>query len=237
MLFSDSTARTRSFRPLAHAAFALALVGFGGACQSHRAYRDALEEQSAENKRLREERTQLKGDMRDLNYQKESLENAVAEANARLLEIPRQDTSANAKQFPELDSAGVGYGLRDGEMVITMSSDITFAPGKAELSKAGRKALTSVAKALTGEYPDAEYWIEGHTDTDPISKSKFASNRELSVARAMAVLEYLVVEAGVPDERCVIAGWGMYRPVMAGKSQDSKAKNRRVEIVVHRPGK
>lgn len=216
------------------AGLGLALALFASSCQSHRAYRDALDEQSAENKRLREERTQLKGDMRDMSYQKESLENAVAEANAKLLETPKQDTSANAKQFPELDSAGVGYGLRNGEMVLTMSSDITFASGKAELSKNGRSALMSVAKALTREYPGAEYWVEGHTDADPISKSKYGSNRELSVARAMAVLHFLVEEAGLPDQQCVVAGWGQYRPVMGGKSKDDKAKNRRVEIVVHR---
>ena len=217
------------------ASFAFALALFSSACQTDRAYRDALEEQNAENRRLREERTQIKGENRDLNFQKESLENAVAEANAKLLEMPKHDSSANAKQFPELDSAGVGYGLRNGEMVLTMSSDITFASGKAELSKAGRNALSSVAKALAREYPDSEYWIEGHTDADPIMKAKFGSNRELSLARAMAVLHYLVEDAGVPDQQCVIAGWGQYRPVVAGKTADAKAKNRRVEIVVHRP--
>ncbi|HUR28471.1 MAG TPA: OmpA family protein [Planctomycetota bacterium] len=220
---------------ISFASLGLALALFSGACQSDRAYRDALEEQTAENKRLREERTQIKGDNRDLNFQKESLENAVAEANAKLLEMPRHDTSANAKKFPELDSAGVGYGLRDGEMVITMSSDITFASGKAELSKAGRSALASVAKALTREYPKAEYRIEGHTDSDPITKAKFGSNRDLSLARAMTVLHYLVEDAGVPDDRCVIVGWGQYRPVAEGKSADAKSKNRRVEIVVHAP--
>src|SRR6185436_8831829 len=115
----------------------------------------------------------------------------------------------------------------------TMSSDVTFGSGKAELSKAGRSALGSVAKALASEYPEAEYWIEGHTDADPITKAKFGSNRELSLARAMSVLHYLVEDAGVPDQQCVIAGWGQYRPVVAGKTADAKAKNRRVEIVVH----
>lgn len=228
---------TIGHKRITFASFALALTLFSSACQTDRAYRDALEEQTAENKRLREERTTIKGDMRDMSYQKESLENAVAEANAKLLEVPRQDTSSSAKKFPELDSAGVGYGMRDGEMVITMSSDVTFSSGKAELSKSGRSALTSVAKALAREYPGAEYWIEGHTDSDPITKSKFESNRELSLARAMSVLRFLVEDAGVPDDKCVVAGWGQYRPVAAGKTKDSKAKNRRVEIVVHRPTK
>ncbi len=228
---------TIGHKRITFASFALALTLFSSACQTDRAYRDALEEQTAENKRLREERTTIKGDMRDMSYQKESLENAVAEANAKLLEVPRQDTSASAKQFPELDSAGVGYGMRNGEMVITMSSDVTFSSGKAELSKGGRSALNSVAKALAREYAGAEYWIEGHTDSDPITKSKFESNRELSLARAMSVLRFMVEEAGVPDDKCVVAGWGQYRPVAAGKTKESKSKNRRVEIVVHRPTK
>jgi len=221
-----------SIGKITFASLALALLLFNSACQTDRAYRDALAEQSAENKRLREERTQIKGENRDLTYQKASLESAVAEANAKLLETPARDTSSNAKKFPDLDSAGVGYGLRNGEMVLTMSSDITFASGKAELSKAGRSALNSVAKALTKEYPDAEYWIVGHTDSDPISKAKFGTNRELSLARSMAVLHYLVEEAEVPDQQCVIAGWGQYRPVAEGKSAAAKSKNRRVEIVV-----
>ncbi len=216
------------------ASFGLALALFSGACQTEHAYRDALEEQTAENKRLHEERTQIKNDNRDLNYQKESLENAVAEANAKLLEMPKHDTSVNAKKFPDLDTAGVSYGLRNGEMVMTMSSDVTFSPGKAELSKAGHTALNSIAKALAKEYPGAEYWIEGHTDSDPITKAKFGSNRELSLARAMAVLHYLVEDALVPDQQCVVAGWGQYRPVASGKAPESKSKNRRVEIIVHK---
>lgn len=219
------------------AGLALLLALFSSACQTDRAFRDGYEEQSAENKRLREERAQLKGDLRDLAYQKESMEHALAEANAKLLEAPHRDTSANAKQFPELDAAGVGYGLRDGEMVLTMSSDVTFSSGKAELSKTGRAALTSVAKALTREYPNAEYWIVGHTDTDPINKAKFETNRDLSIARAMAVLHYLVEETGVPDEQCMVAGWSMYRPVSAGSGKENKSKNRRVEIVVRKSPK
>lgn len=219
------------------ASSALALALFSSACQTDRAFRDGYEEQTNENKRLREERAQLKGDLRDLAYQKESMEHALAEANAKLLEAPKRDTSSGAKQFPELDAAGVGYGMRDGEMVLTMASDVTFASGKAELSKNGRAALTSVAKALLREYPDAEYWIVGHTDTDPITKAKFETNRDLSIARAMSVLHYLVEETGVPDAQCLVAGWSMYRPVSSGGGKDSKAKNRRVEIVVRRPTK
>ena len=196
-------------------------------------YKAALDEREQENRALREERTTLKGDMRDMRYQKESLETALAEANARLLEQPQKQAG---QDFPDLDQAGVAYGMRDGHMVLTIPTEITFPSGKAELSKGGRSALAAVAKMLKREYPDGEYWIEGHTDSDPIVKSRYPTNRDLSLARAMAVLHYLVEDSNVRDGQCVVAGWGEYRPVANNQSAASKAKNRRVEIVVYKPG-
>lgn len=191
-------------------------------------YKAALDEQAEENRRLREERAGLKGENRDLAAQKDSLETALAEANARLLEEPTQSST----QLKDLDDAGVGYGMRDGRMVISIPQELTFGAGKADLSDEGRKALKAVAKTLKQNYGEGEYWIEGHTDNDPISKSKFATNRDLSLARAMAVLHYLVNDGGIADGQCVVAGWGPYRPLAANSSAKNKAKNRRVEIVV-----
>ncbi|NUP95155.1 MAG: OmpA family protein [Planctomycetaceae bacterium] len=191
-------------------------------------YKAALDEREQENRQLREERANLKGENRDLASQRESLETALAEANARLLEEPTQSST----QLKDLDDAGVGYGMRDGRMVISIPQELTFGAGKADLSDNGKKALKAVAKTLKGKYEGGEYWIEGHTDNDPISKSKFATNRDLSLARAMAVLHYLVNDGGIADGQCVVAGWGPYRPVAANSSSANKAKNRRVEIVV-----
>jgi len=207
------------------------LAQLGASCASTQ-YRAALDERESENRTLRAERSSLKGEMRDLRYQKDSLETALAEANARLLEEPQKQAG---QEFPELDQLGIGYGTRDGRMVISIPTEITFGSGKAELSSSGSSALTAVAKALQQEYPEAEYWIEGHTDSDPIVKSKFATNRDLSLARAMAVLHYLVEDTGIPDGQCVVAGWGEYRPVASNDTHANKAKNRRVEIVVNRP--
>jgi chemotaxis protein MotB len=152
----------------------------------------------------------------------------AAEASARVTEpMPAE------ARFPDLDSMGISYGMRDGNMVISIPSAITFPSGQAALSKEGQKAIRNVASTLKKTYPGAKYGIEGHTDTDPIKKSKFPSNRDLSIARAMAVLTYLVEECGLPDDQCIVAGHGQYDPVVANKSESDKAKNRRVEIVVH----
>ncbi len=223
MLEMDSTDRMRTLLALA-----LSLAPLATGCTSTQ-YQAALDEREQDNRALREERTQLKGEMRDLRFQKDSLETALAEANARLLQVP--DASAVAGD-PELDALGVSHGLRDGNMVYTVPTEVTFASGKADLSSGGKRALQAVADRLLRDYPENEYWVEGHTDSDPIKKSDFDSNRELSLARAMAVLHFLVEDAGVHDGQCVVAGWGEYRPVASNDSAANKARNRRVEIIV-----
>jgi chemotaxis protein MotB len=216
-------------RPILAALFACSAL-FASCASSQ--YRAALDEKDADNKELREERANLKGEVRDVNAQKDSLETALAEANARLLETPQKTAG---EDHPELDKVGVGYGMRDGRLVISVPSEISFPSGKAELSKDGQKALAAVAKLLKDKHAGDEYWIEGHTDSDPIVKSKYSSNRELSLARAMAVLHYFVDDANVADGKCVIAGWGPYRPVAPNDTKANKAKNRRVEIIVETP--
>lgn len=212
----------------------LALAPFFVSCAAQQ-YKAVADEREQENRALREERSRIKGENRDLAAEKASLETQLAEANARLLEQPQRGADQN---YSELDQLGVGYGMRDGRMVISIPTEISFPSGRADLSAEGKKALKAVAKTLAKDYPvgEYEYWIEGHTDSDPIQKSKFGSNRELSLARAMAVLRGLVDDANVPDNACVVSGWGPHRPVAANDSRASKAKNRRVEIVVEKAG-
>jgi len=203
-------------------ALASTLFLFLGSCASQK----TLMQYQDEVRALREERTQLKKENRDLRAQNEAYEVQLAEAAMKPIE------SEPIRDNPELDALeGVEYG-RDkyGNPFLSVSSDVTFASGKAELTSKGKEALRGVANNLKSNYPGARFWIEGHTDTDPIKKSSWESNRDLSVARAMAVLHYLVEECDVPDEQCIVAGHGQYTP-FAGSND--KSRNRRVEIVVH----
>jgi chemotaxis protein MotB len=208
-------------------------------CVSNRSYQSALDQKDAELRALREERAELKAQLQSMKSSLDSAHGELSEASARLAEpetqmIPAPDEAAATQRFPELDHVGVSYGMRDGNMVISIPSSITFASGQATLSKEGEKALREVATTLKQQYQGAHYSIEGHTDTDPIKKSKFASNRELSVQRAMAVLTFLVEDCGISDKQCVVAGHGQYTPVAPNDNKDDKSRNRRVEIVVHK---
>ncbi|MEY2808356.1 MAG: flagellar motor protein MotB [Planctomycetia bacterium] len=205
----------------------LALLS-AAACTSPQQYKAAIEEKDSQIRRLNEERAQLKAQVQTLKSSLDQANGALAEASA-----PKEEVALLPQQsFPELDEVGVSYGMRDGNMVISVPSTVTFAAGQATLSDEGRKALKKVASTLKKEYPSMKYSIEGHTDADPIKKSKFNSNRELSVMRAMAVLEFLVSECEIADQKCVVAGHGQYDPVAGNDKDAGKAKNRRVEIVV-----
>ena len=74
--------------------------------------------------------------------------------------------------------------------------------------------------------------VVGHTDTEPIKKSSWKDNLELSAQRALSVTRYLM-DHGIPDKQVEASGCGSARPVASNSTADGKAKNRRVEIVVH----
>jgi chemotaxis protein MotB len=177
---------------------------------------------------LKEERTALKKELRDLRSQNDSFETSLAEASIK------PSTPATVQDNPALDDLGIEYGNRGGNYVISIPAEVTFPQGKAELTKRGKEALQTVARVLLDQHRDGNFWIEGHTDTDPIKKSGWESNRDLSVERAMAVLHYLVEDCNVPDEQCVVAGHGQYQPISANADNAGKARNRRVEIVVRK---
>jgi len=200
------------------------LLAFFGACASPstvKKYQDEL-------RNLREENADLKAERTRLMREKDSWQTSLAEANAAMAApAPQED-------YPELDAlGGVDVFRQGGNLVISIESSVSFPSGKDSLTKKGRETLQTVASILRSDHNGGVYWIEGHTDSDPIRKSKWGSNRELSVARAMAVLYYLVEECEISDEQCVVAGHGQYDPVASNENKSDKARNRRVEIVVH----
>lgn len=216
---------------------AFALAAFASSCASVETYKDALAERDQEILRLQEERAELRRQQQGLSGEVRDLQVRLQEASARLARTntPAQEPARSGpRRSPELEAVGIQAEDRGGEVVYTVPSAITFPSGSATLSKDGQKALRELAKVLQRDHARGTLRIEGHTDSDPIQKSKFANNRELSLARAMSVLSFLVEECGLPDQQCVITGFGPHRPRDTGTSADAKARNRRVEVVVTR---
>lgn len=182
---------------------------------------------------LEDERAQMQRDLLAQEGLIDELNAQLSEASMQVIPVEAAAIAPATNAFPELDALGVGYGLRDGNLVISIPSSISFGAGKAKLSSNGERALRQVAQTLRSEYSTGYFHIEGHTDSDPIKKSGFANNRDLSIARAMAVLSFLVESCQLNDEQCVVVGHGEYRSVAKNDTKAHKALNRRVEIVVH----
>lgn len=122
----------------------------------------------------------------------------------------------------------------DGEELrLSLASDeILFASGSAELSSQGRLALNDL-RDLVGD-PNLELRVEGHTDNVPLRSSTYADNWELSVARAVAVVRYLMRRHHLPPERVTAMGYGSRQPVASNDTEQGRKKNRRVVLVVRR---
>ncbi len=115
-------------------------------------------------------------------------------------------------------------------------SSVLFDVGRADISPRGRQSLDSLASAvldLEREIPPDIPWIlrvDGHTDAQPVTGSgQFKSNWELSAARAVAVVQYLVAR-GVEADRLAAAGFGQFQPIDTGTDDASMARNRRIEL-------
>ncbi|MBS0260549.1 MAG: OmpA family protein [Planctomycetes bacterium] len=123
--------------------------------------------------------------------------------------------------------------IKDGELVrIRLESSQLFNSGRAELKPEVSHTLDSIAQTLRSTYKGHLVGIEGHTDSDPITKSKWKNNHELSVARSVAVFDALK-KRGLPESQLFVAGYGPNHPVSSGHSKSAKSQNRRVEIVVY----
>jgi outer membrane protein OmpA-like peptidoglycan-associated protein len=113
----------------------------------------------------------------------------------------------------------------NGDLVATLAGNVLFDSGRATIKDSAKKQLDRIAREIRGQHRGAAIRVEGHTDSDPIRRSKWASNDALSQARADAVKSYLS-KAGVPTSKMESIGYGSSKP------KSSKAASRRVEIVI-----
>jgi chemotaxis protein MotB len=159
---------------------------------------------------------------------------------AELDELRRQKAAAEARlklfedflaKFRKMIEAGkLDITVRRGQIVLALGTDILFDTGKTEVKPEGKAALYEVADVLKG-VSGRRFQVAGHTDTVPIKTKEFASNWELSTARALAVIR-LLLEKGVRPDALSAAGYAEFDPAQSNATEKGKAKNRRIEIVI-----
>lgn len=199
-----------------------------GGCASSQALNTELDARDVEIRELRKEKRHLSTENARLLHENDSLTGSLQRA------LTAQEIADEG--YDDLTQEGISVGRRgDSVVVFTVPSAVTFGSGQAQLNADGRRALSKLGLRLLESFDgSARIFVEGHTDSDPIRRSSFASNRALSVSRASAVVDFLITEGKVPAGRLVVVGYGEYSPVAPNDSAANKALNRRVEVIVRK---
>ncbi len=172
-----------------------------------------------------------KGRKKDIERISE-LQNQYTELREELSELERAKRELENRLQGEIRDRNVKVEMLDRGLVITFVAEVLFDSGKAELRGEALETLDKVARVLNTTVRDLNVGIEGHTDNVPIKHSGWKSNWELSSARALSVVHYLIDEMGVTPERLSATGFGEFHPVAPNDSVQERQKNRRVEIVI-----
>lgn len=182
-----------------------------------------------------------------LNEALEASEKKDAESQTRIKELGQRLNAALARQVQELQRYRSDFfgrlrdllkGRKDIRVVgdrFVFQSEVLFPSGSADITPEGLAAMDQLASAITElerQIPNEINWalqVDGHTDVQPINSPQFPSNWELSTARAISVVRYLV-DRGVSARHLVAAGYGEFAPLDTGTTPESLRKNRRIEL-------
>jgi chemotaxis protein MotB len=130
----------------------------------------------------------------------------------------------------DLESRDVTISNLQGRLTVNILDRVMFNSGEAVVKPDGETVLRKVASLLAG-HPELKIHVIGHTDNVPI-RGRFASNWELSTARALAAVHFLTEKAGVDPRRVGAVGYGEYRPIADNSTAEGRARNRRIAITI-----
>ena len=173
-----------------------------------------------EKKRLEEERKRLEEENSKLTNQAEELANYRSEFFGRMRKVLKGQERVSIV----------------GDRFI-FSSEVLFSPGSSDLSTEGKAEISNVTESLSSvmkDIPDNIDWVirvDGHTDDIPLSgRGEFKDNWELSQARALSVVKYMITELNFAGSRLAANGFGEYQPISIEDTPAARAQNRRIEI-------
>ena len=173
-----------------------------------------------ERKRLEEERKKLEEENSKLTNQAEELASYKSEFFGRMRQVLKGQERVSIV----------------GDRFI-FSSEVLFSPGSSDLSKEGKAEISNVTESLSSimkDIPENIDWVirvDGHTDDIPLSGfGEFKDNWELSQARALSVVKYMITELNFSGSRLAANGFGEYQPINIEDTPEARAQNRRIEI-------
>lgn len=195
----------------------------------------ALEDNTAAAVVTRSTATLLRGDrytFKESPHPQSEEHGKAAEAEASPVANPVTEMT----QTQEAVSAVANFGLQvdRARLLASLASQLQYEPGQVEVKPEDQNALKQVSEILKN-VTDKQIRVEGHADDMPIGpslKPQFATNKELSKARAVNVVRYLVEEGGVDAANLSAVEYADSRPIASNKSEEGRKKNRRIEIVL-----
>jgi len=176
----------------------------------------SLKKALAENEQAKQQLAALQAKVNDLEKEKEM--------------VGQQAKGLEDEMRSDLESKDVTISKLQGKLTVNILDRIMFDSGEAILKPDGESVLKKVASFLAG-HPELKIHVIGHTDNIPI-RSRYASNWELSTARALAALHFLTEKAGVDPLRVGVVGYGEYRPIADNATAEGRARNRRIAITI-----
>ena len=181
------------------------------------------------NRNLTAQLNRTVGEVDAVNRDREGL-------NQRLLAAQREagDLRNQLANMPIPEETAPGWTAVPGGAMIAIEGSVLFAPGRVIVRDKARRTLDGIISTIQGEYGDKDILVFGHTDDQPIKKSGWHDNWQLSTERSLAVVRYMA-DRGVSASRLVGCGCGEHRTRVPNSSQANRAKNRRVEIFAIEP--
>ena len=189
----------------------------------------------------------LRRQLATLSTALEASETLNKEQNARILDLGKRLNTALATKVQQLaryrseffgrlrDILGNQNNIRIVGDRFVFQSEVLFNSGQAVLEQGGREQMITLARTLqelTQKIPDDLDWVlrvDGHTDIQPIATPAFPSNWELSTARAISVVKFLIAQ-GIPPQRLAATGFGQFQPLDPARTPAAFRKNRRIEL-------
>ena len=181
---------------------------------------------AAEQDRLNKLNSELASNTKRLN----ELESMIAAKDAAMKKL--KDTLSKA--LNAFEGKGLTVQMKNGKVYVSMENKLLFQTGSWAVGSEGRRAVVEVGKVLA-QNPDITVLIEGHTDNDKILGNiggGIENNWDLSTKRATAIVNILAENGGIRKQNLTAAGRGEFAPIMSNESQEGKAKNRRIEVIL-----
>ncbi len=148
----------------------------------------------------------------------------------------QKDIMSNLKRtiadaLVSFDASELSVYIKNGNVYVSLEEKLLFKSGSAVVDPKGKEALKKLTQVINST-SDIYVMIEGHTDSIPIKTAKFEDNWSLSAARSLSIIRILTKENGFDPTRITAAGKGEYHPIASNTTVESRAANRRTEIIL-----